>query len=101
MSILPNMRLVSTTFETETVKITRPRRGQGHRVSEANSTSQPRRGWRGLSRLNWSQPIGVRLRYVGGSHPRIEVNARGRVWLYDWDVALLDVLSDVANRDRC
>lgn len=28
----------------------------------------------------------------------IRVQARGREWLYDWDVALLDVLVDVCNR---
>lgn len=28
----------------------------------------------------------------------VRVEARGREWLYDWDVALLDVLSDVCNR---
>lgn len=98
MSIIPNIRLSSTTYPVEEVKIRRPRRAQSDRVSEANSLSQPRRGWRGLSRLDWRRPVGVRLSYVSGSHPRVKVEARGREWLYDWDVALLDVLSDVANR---
>lgn len=98
MSTLPNLRLSSTTFETETVKITRPRRAQSDRVSEANSTPGPARGWRGLARLDWRKRVGVRLSYVHGPDPKVRVEARGREWLYDWDVALLDVLSDVANR---
>jgi len=94
MSIAPNVRLSSTTYVVEEVKIRRPARAKGIRVSAANSL----RGWRGLPRLDWRKPMGLRVTYVHGSNPRVKVEARGREWLYDWDVALLDVLADVANR---
>lgn len=94
MSILPNIRLTSTTFEIEEVKIRRPVRAQG---TAANAVS-PRRGWRGLTRLDWRRPVGMKLRYIHGAHPTVEVEARGRTWRYDWDVAILEILSDVANR---
>ena len=56
------------------------------------------RGWRHLARLDWRKTQGVRLRYVHGPDPKVLVEARGCEWLYDWDVALLDVLADVTNR---
>jgi len=98
VSVTPNVRLSSTTFELEEVKIRRPRRGQGNRVSAANTLVSSSRGWRRLARLDWRKPVGVRLSYSGGANPMVRVEARGREWLYDWDVALLDVLSDVCNR---
>lgn len=98
MSVFPITRSTSTTYTTEDVKIRRPAGHRGDRVSEANSSAQPRRGWRGLSRLDWRRPVAVRISYVNGPHPRVKVEARGREWLYDWDVAVLDILSDVANR---
>ena len=100
MSTLPNVRFSSTTYVIEEVKIRRPRRAQGDRVSEANSAPRPTRGWRSLGRLDWRKPVGVRLTYIHGADPRVRVEARGRTWDYDWDVALLDVLSDVTNRGR-
>jgi hypothetical protein len=39
------------------------------------------------------------LRYVHGAEPHVEVVARGRAFSYPWDVAILDVLRDVTNRD--
>lgn len=99
MSIIPNLRSSSTTFELETVKIRRPRRAQEHRVSAANSMTALGRGWRGLARLDWRKPVKVTLHYSGGSEPHVVVRARGREWAYAWDTALLDVLADVANRD--
>lgn len=95
MSTAPNVRLSSTTYEVEEVKIRRPRRAQGRSVSEANSL----RGWRRLPRLDWRKPTGLRMRYVHGPDPKVEVEARGRVFRYDWDVAILDVLRDVTNRN--
>lgn len=89
------MRLVSTTYELEDVKIRRPRRGQGRSVSEANST----RGWRGLARLDWRKPITVTMRYQHGAEPYVEVRCRGRSYAYPWDVSILDVLRDVNNRN--
>jgi hypothetical protein len=29
----------------------------------------------------------------------VRVCARGREWVYDWDVSLLDVVADVNNRE--
>lgn len=95
MSILPNVRLTSTTYELEEVKIRRPRRAQGRSMSEANSI----RGWRGLTRLDWRRKQHLTMRYVHGSHPRVEVEARGRIYVYDWDVAVLDILRDITNRN--
>lgn len=94
MSILPNIRFTSTTYEVEEVKIRRPRRAQG----DSGRAQRGLRGWRGMPRLDWRKPVGVRLSYSGGSHPMVKVEARGREWLYDWDVALLDVLRDVTSR---
>ena len=94
MSILPNVRLTSTTYEVEEVKIRRPVRAKGTALSEA----KPRRGWRHLARLDWRKPVGVRLSYRHGAHPTVLVEARGSQWVYDWDVPILEVLEDVANR---
>jgi len=95
MSILPNLRLVSTTLEVEEVKIRRPRRAQGRSVSEANTI----RGWRGLARLDWRKRTAVTLQYLHGAHPHVLVVARGREYRYDWDVPILEVLRDVTNRN--
>lgn len=101
MSTLPNVRLSSTTYDVEYVKIKRPRRAQrdsANAVSTAPSTPAVRRGWFGLPRLDWRRKQGIRLSYVHGADPRVKVEARGREWLYDWDTAVLDILADVCNR---
>jgi hypothetical protein len=102
MSTLPNARLSSTTFEVETVKIKRPVRAKGPSAEGTASGVGLRptagRGWRNLKRLDWRRWQGMRLRYVHAPDPKVIVNARGREWTYDWDVALLDVLADVCNR---
>jgi hypothetical protein len=91
MSTLPNVRTTSTTFEVETVKIRRP-------VRAKESVRSSGRGWWGLPRRDWRRPVTLQVQYRHGADPKVKVTARGREWVYDWDVALLDVVSDVNNR---
>jgi len=90
----------STTFETETVIIRRPRRAKGQRAGGAPtaSTGGTQRGWRGLRRLDWRQPLWIKVRYRHGSQPFVVVECRGREWAYPWDTAILDIVRDVNNR---
>lgn len=104
MSTLPNVHSSSTSFDVEHVKIKRPVRAKGAEREGARRGAELvsgfARGWRGLSRLDWRKWQGMRLRYVHAPDPRVIVNARGREWSYAWDVAILDVLADVANRSE-
>lgn len=105
MSTLPNRCLSSTTFAVEEVKIRRPagpkaqRERSEHRSPGVAVSATPLRGWRGLKRLDWRKPVPMRLRYSHGRDPYVVVEARGREWAYPWDMAVLDILRDVANRD--
>lgn len=93
VSTLPNIRTPSTTFDVEVVKIRRPAR------AKVSGRSAFGRGWRGLPRRDWRKPVTVQLEYRHGANPCVRVCARGREWVYDWDVSLLDVVADVNNRE--
>lgn len=101
MSTQPNTHLSSTTYAVEEVIIRRPAGPKGQRRSSPEAGSAPlrfARGWRGLPRKDWRLPQGMTLRYVHGVDPKVEVYARGRTWSFDWDTAVLDILSAVTNR---
>lgn len=110
MSTLPNRCLSSTTFDVETVTIRRPRRGEvtGGGPGSAGPTAaggnagraraKALRAWRFATRLDWRKPIAVHLSYELRPDPVVVVRARGHVQRYPWDTAILDILSDIANR---
>lgn len=102
MSTLPNVCASSTTFITEEVKIRRPagpkETARAERGPQASGVPPVPRGWRDLTRRDWRKVQGLRMRYVHGPDPQVEIEARGRVWRYAWDTAVLDILADVCNR---
>jgi len=108
MSTLPNTCLSSTTLPVEHVKIRRPARArrdsaEGTTVEKVIPGGRAGRAWRFAERLDWRKPTTVKLRYVHGRDPGVEVRARGHVQIYPWDSAVLDILADVCNRreGRC
>lgn len=88
-----NRRLVSTRIVYEPVKITEAPQGTGQ--SRRRRPSRPF-----LARREWRRPLTLTVAYRGTSEPLVEIKARGRTWIADGHLTLLDVLVDIWDADE-